>query len=88
MHPRTVERFLATPTFPEYKSHPRHKRSGIDRYKPYLLEQWQNGRYNAKQMFTELQQQDFKGSYTVVVRYVLQLWQTLPSRPSSCPFPG
>lgn len=82
MHLRTVYRFLAAPTFPEYKSHPRGTRNGLDRYKPYLLEQWQNGRHNAKQLFTEIQQQGYKGSYSGVVRYLQPLRHSPPPRPS------
>ncbi|MGR3280031.1 ISL3 family transposase, partial [Acaryochloris marina NIES-2412] len=79
---KTVYKFLAAPTFPEYKSHTRRKGSGLDRYKPYLLEQWRNGRYNTKELFEAIQQQGYKGGYSTVARYTHKLRQSLPPRPS------
>lgn len=82
MGKRTVYTYLAAPTFPEYKTSQRRGWSGLNSYKPYLLGQWKQGRHNAKQLFTELQQQGFKGSYSMVVRYTHKLRESLPPQPT------
>jgi len=74
--------YLAADTFQEYKSHPRRGWSGLNPYKAYLLEQWNKGRQNSKQLLAEIQQQGFKGSYTMVVRYTHKLRQSLPPQPA------
>jgi transposase len=76
MGERTVSRFLATPQFLEWQPHPCHARSsGLDPYKPYLIEQWNAGYRQVKQLFTQLQQQGYRGSYPTVARYTHQLRQ-------------
>jgi len=76
MGERTVSRFLASPQFPEWQPHPRHTRSsGLDPYKPYLVEQWNAGHCQVKQLFAQLQQQGYRGSYPTVARYTHQLRQ-------------
>lgn len=82
MHKRSVYKFLSAPTFPEYKTHTHHRRSALNPFKPYLLEQWQKGRYNSKQLLEEIQQQGFKGTYVMVVRYTRKLRKSLPPQPT------
>ena len=79
---RTVYTYLAADTFQEYKTHPRRGWSSLNPYKAYLLEQWNKGRQNSKQLLAEIQQQGFKGSYTMVVRYTQKLRQSLPPQPA------
>ena len=81
MGKRTVQTYLAADTFPEYKSHTRSRRSGLDLYTPYLLEQWDNGHQNTKQLFEAIQQQGYKGSYATVARYTHEFRESLPPRP-------
>ena len=75
---RTVYTYLAAPTFPERQPSSRQQRSGLDPYKPYLLEQWNLGRQQTKELFQEIQQQGYKGSYATVARYTQQLRQSQP----------
>lgn len=77
MGERTVFRFLASPQFPEWQPHPHHARrsSGLDPYKPYLIEQWNAGHRQVKPLFAQLQQQGYRGSYPTVARYTHQLRQ-------------
>jgi len=42
---QTVRRFVRAESFPE-RSTPAKKASILDPYKPYLLERWQQGRWN------------------------------------------
>lgn len=44
-------------------------------YKPYLLEQWNAGQRQTQQLFEEIQQQGYTGSYMTVTRYTHQLRQ-------------
>ncbi len=81
IHTRTVYRFLAASTFPEYKSYRRQTRSSLDSYKPYLVQQWNQGHHQTKKLFYEIQSQGYKGSYTTVARYTRQLRQSFPTRP-------
>jgi transposase len=79
MGKRTVYRYLSHSKFPEWQPHPgrgRSQRSQIDVYKPYVLEQWNQGQRNTKQLFEEIQQQGYPGSYQTVARYTRRLRQT------------
>ncbi len=78
---RTVYTYLAASTFPEwqYPVGRRRNPSCLDPYKAYLSEQWQQGRQQTKQLFGEIQQQGYPGSYMTVARYTRQLRCSLPS---------
>lgn len=76
MGERTVFTYLATPSFPEWQPHPRRPgKSLLTPYQPYLLAQWHAGQRQTKQLFAEIQQQGYKGSYMTVTRYTHQLRQ-------------
>ncbi|MCU0552310.1 MAG: ISL3 family transposase [Leptolyngbya sp. Prado105] len=78
MGKRTVYRYLSHSEFPEWQAHPgrgRSQRSQLDRYKPYVLEQWNQGQQNTKRLFKEIQQQGYRGSYQTVARYTRRLRQ-------------
>jgi transposase len=76
MGERTVFTYLAAPSFPEWQPHPRRPgKSLLAPYKPYLLVQWNAGQRQTKQLFAEIQQQGYKGSYMTVTRYTHQLRQ-------------
>ena len=75
MGERTVYTYLSYPAFPEWQPTVRHHRSSsqLDDYKPYLYEQWRQGRQLSKKLFEEIQQQGYRGSYMTVTRYTRQL---------------
>jgi transposase len=70
---RTVERYLSSPTFPERQGRSDRGRSLLNPYKPYLLEQYNQGHKQVKRLFWEIQKQGYSGSYMTVSRYVRQL---------------
>jgi len=79
MGKRTVYRYLSHSEFPEWQPHPgrgRSQRSQLDAYKTYVLNQWNQGQRNTKQLFEEIQQQGYRGSYQTVARYTHRLRQT------------
>lgn len=76
MGKRTVFTDLAAPRFPEWQPHPRAtRRSELDPYKPCLVEQWNGGHRQTKQLFAQIQQQGYRGSYPSVARYNHRLHQ-------------
>ena len=77
MGERTVYTYLSYPTFPEWQPTVRRypSRSQLDDYKPYLQAQWQQGRQQSKDLFENIQQQGYLGSYMTVTRYTRQLRQ-------------
>ncbi len=89
---RTVYTYLAAPTFPERQPSIRRQPSCLEPYKPYVLEQWNQGRHQSKELFDDIQQQGYSGSYMTLTRYTRQLRQsqpqTQPSRESLNELPG
>jgi transposase len=83
MGKRTVFTYLSHETFPEWQPSIRQRSSGIDPYKSYLLEQWQQGHQQTKQLFTDIQQQGYQGSYATVARHTRQLRQLQPQNQPS-----
>jgi transposase len=75
---RTVYKYLAASSFPERQPHLRTRSGGIDRYKPYLFQQWNEGQQEVKQLFQSIQLLGYKGSYRTVTLYVRQLRQSKP----------
>jgi transposase len=47
----------------------------LNPYKPYLLQQYNQGHRQVKQLFWGIQKQGYRGSYMTVVRYIRQLAQ-------------
>ena len=79
MGERTVYTYLSHDSFPEWQLPPnREYSSGLDPYKSYLIEQWQQGKRHAKRLFKEIQQHGFTGSYAMVARYLQPLRQSYP----------
>jgi len=72
---RTVQRYLQSPTFPERQ--PRHDRdhSGLDAYKPLLLDGWNRGCRNGAHLFRTIRSHGFQGQYGIVALYVRRLRQ-------------
>lgn len=78
MGERTVYTYLSHPTFPEWQPSSRQFTSGLDPYKPYLIDQWSLGRQQTKKLFEEIQHQGYPGCYATVARYTKTLRQALP----------
>jgi transposase len=75
----TVQRFIRAAEFPERA--PRRPRPGIlTPYEAYLRERWNAGCQNAQQLWREIREQGFPGSYSQV-RHVLAAWRSVPGRP-------
>lgn len=72
---RTVQHYLKTTSFPERQGRSDRGRSLLNPYKPYLLEQYNQGHRQVKVLFREIQKQGYGGSYMTVSRYVRQLAQ-------------
>jgi len=66
---QTVRKFVRSPSFPEW-SKPARTKSAIDPYRPYLLERWQQGCHATSQLWHELQERGFSGSWMMVYRWV------------------
>lgn len=77
----TVFVYLRASQFPERKGRSDRGRSLVDPYKDYLLKLWNAGCHEAKQLFQELQQVGYGGSYDTVARYVKRLRQALGIKP-------
>lgn len=72
---RTLQRYLSSPAFPERQGRSDKGRSLLNPYKPYLLQQYNQGRRQGKVLFREIQKQGYRGSYMTVSRYVRQMAQ-------------
>jgi transposase len=66
---RRVRNFVRSPSFPEWGK-PARTRSAIDPYRPYLQERWQQGCHATSQLWHELQERGFSGSWMTVYRWV------------------
>lgn len=65
----TVRKFVAAAAFPERQ--PRAPRlSGLDPYKPYLLERWNNGCHQGVQLWREIATQGYRGSRSNALAYI------------------
>jgi transposase len=70
----TVFRYLRNPTFAE-RTYKRRGHSILNPYKDLLLQHWNQGWQDARQVFHLLQQQGYRGSYATVARYAQRLRQ-------------
>lgn len=83
IHPRTVRRYLhrSSPKAPRYRTH-----RLLDPFCPYLLQRWNEGCFNATQLYREIQAQGYSGS-TTMVRTALQPLRTDNSLPGQAAWP-
>jgi transposase len=72
---RTVQRDLRSPTFAGRKWRSDLGDSVLNPYKPYLLERWNAGCYNAMRLFRDLRQRGYAGGYGVVAASARRLRQ-------------
>ena len=76
----TVRKFVAAGAFPERANTLRSK-SILDPYIPFLQQRLQQGPANASQLWRELREQGFSGSYKVIARWLQsQGWQLRKGR--------
>jgi transposase len=64
----TVFRSLRSPTFAE-RTYKRRGHSVLNPDKALLLQPWNQGCHDARQVFRLLQRQGYRGSYATVARY-------------------
>lgn len=69
---KTVQRYLRTSKFPERQPRSDRGNSLLNPYKDHLLQRWNDGIYEAKTLFKEIQERGYSGSYMTVTRYVRQ----------------
>jgi transposase len=80
----TVFRYLRSPTFAE-RTYKRRGHSILNPYKDLLLQHWNQGCHDARQVFHLLQQQGYRGSYATVARYAQRLRQAQGLAPRQPP---
>jgi transposase len=68
LHRDTVHRYLNTSELPEMRRSPR--RSKLDPYKAFLHQRWSEGARNVTHLVTELREQGYRGSQTIVFDYL------------------
>ncbi len=66
----SVFRYLRNTTFPERRGRSDCGRSLLDPYKDYLLQRWNDSDCEVLQLFGEIQQHGYLGSYDTVARYI------------------
>src|SRR5262249_44721839 len=85
----TVFRYLSSPIFAE-RTYKRRGPSILNPYKDLLLQHWNQGCHDARQVFQRLQRQGYRGSYATVARYAQRLRQAqglAPRRPPPAAHP-
>jgi transposase len=71
MSPTTVYKYLAMPEFPQ-KIVRKHIASILDPHQDYLSQRWYAGCRNARQLWREIQQRGYPGTYRQVSRWVYE----------------
>ena len=84
MGERTVYTYLSHETFPEWQPSSRKRRSILDPYKSYLIDQWNQGRQHTKQLFKAIQEKGYSGTYETLARYTHTL-RSAQAQPSPNP---
>jgi transposase len=80
----TVFRYLRSPTCAE-RTYKRRGHSILTPYKDLLLQHWNQGCHDARQVFHLLQRQGYRGSYATVARYAQRLRQAQGLAPRQPP---
>ncbi len=79
---RTIQRWLASGTFPEAKKR-RKRQSSFDAFAPYVLKRWQDGERNGLVLWREIKEQGYSGSERTVYRYLETLKQAEVKAPAN-----
>lgn len=82
MSEKAVRNWLKRGAAPTWKRQSR-RRSVFDPYAPYVLQRWQAGVHEGKQLYEEIRAQGFSGTVRIVQRFV----QALADKPSGIPLP-
>jgi transposase len=77
----TVFRDLHAPTFPERKGRSDRGKSLLNPYKDYLVQRWNAGYRDTRQLCAELRQRGYRGSYPTVARDPQRLRQAQGATP-------
>lgn len=80
VHKQTVRRYVAASHFPEQIRSPlsSRRRSQLVSYHPYLVERWQAGCHNYRQLWRELLEQGYSGGHVGVFSYIRQRREEFP----------
>jgi hypothetical protein len=81
---RTVQRFLAAPSFPE-RSRRRPQPRGTDAFAPYLRSRWEEGCHNMAQLFREVRAKGYRGCYSGVYQLVRTFPNPADELGAACP---
>lgn len=73
----TVFNYLRSSTFTERRERSDQGFSLLNPYQDYLLSRWNSGNYNTQELFAEIRQAGYTGSYATVTRFTRYL-KTLP----------
>ena len=68
---KTVRKYVTAETLPERQ--PRVRFSILEPYKEHLIQRWQQGGCNVRQLFREIQQQGYPGGLGVVAQFMAEL---------------
>jgi transposase len=79
---RTIQKWLATGTFPEARKR-RKKRSSFDAFAPFVLKRWKEGEHKGITLYREIKAQGYTGSDRSVYRYLATLKQVEIQAPES-----
>jgi len=69
----TVFNYLRSSTFTERRERSDQGFSLLNPYQDYLLSRWNSGNYNTQELFEEIRQAGYTGSYATVVRFTRQV---------------
>ncbi|WP_246275834.1 helix-turn-helix domain-containing protein [Brasilonema bromeliae] len=69
----TVYNYLRSSTFTERRQRSDQGLSLLNPYHDYLLSRWNSGNYNTQELFEEIRQAGYIGSYATVIRFTRQL---------------
>ena len=87
----TTYRHLKSEAFPERKGRSDAGHSSIDTWGDWVIERWNSGRRNGRQMLRDLRELGFTGNYATVLRYLNRLRDAqqgaAPHRPRARPGP-
>lgn len=72
---KSIHRYLKQPTFCERQKRSDRGQGVLDPYKPYLLERWNKGFRDGRQLYEELKTLGYQHSYNVVAAYLRCLKQ-------------
>ena len=90
MGKRTVQTYLSHDSFPEWKQSSRKSsgRSMLNRYQPFLIEQWAQGHRVMRRLFEQIECQGYPGTYETLTRYIKLHSELFPSSESLNDLPG